>query len=141
MHRIHRSENLLVLALLDLDNFKQINDQYNHIVGDNILRAVATRTSDALREFDLLGRYGGDEFIIAAQVASEQDASQLLKRVHTSITEKPVINGDDKPLYVTVTIGGVTSDPKSSTTAEELMEQADDILVKGKIKQKGRVHI
>lgn len=141
LHRIHRSENTLVLALLDLDHFKQINDQYNHIVGDNILRAVATRTSDALRDFDLLGRYGGDEFIIAAQVSNEQDASQLLKRIHTSITEKPVMNGDKKPLYVTVTIGGVTTDPKTPSSAEELIEKADDILVKGKIKQKGRVHI
>ena len=141
LHRIHRSENTLVLALLDLDNFKLINDKYNHIMGDNILRAVATRTHDALREFDLLGRYGGDEFIIAAQVSGEQDAAQLLKRIHTSITEKPVINGGKEPLFVAVTIGGVTTHPDEPITAEALIEQADEILVKGKVKQKGRVHI
>ncbi|GAA4357753.1 diguanylate cyclase [Kangiella marina] len=141
LHRIHRSDNTLVLALLDLDNFKQINDQYNHIMGDNILRAVATRTSDALREFDLLGRYGGDEFILAAEVSGQRDAAQLLKRVHSSITETPIVDNGKGALSVMVTIGGVTTDPNIPVTAEELIEAADEILIKGKVKQKGRVHI
>ena len=141
LHRIHRSDDTLVLALLDLDDFKYINDKHNHIMGDNILRAVATRTSDALREFDLLGRYGGDEFIIAAQVSDQQDALQLLKRVHNNITQSPIINGEKKAIAVSVTIGGVTADPENPVSAEELIEQADEILIKGKVKQKGRVHI
>jgi len=141
LFRIHRSEDVIVLALLDIDDFKQINDKYNHIMGDNILRTVATRTHDVLREFDLLGRYGGDEFIIAAQVSDQHDALQLLKRIHKNITEEPIIRDNKKTINVSVTIGGITTDPKHSATAEELIELADEILVKGKIKQKGRVHI
>lgn len=141
LQRIHRNNGTLVLALLDLDDFKQINDKYNHIVGDTILRTVAKRAHRELRDFDLLGRYGGDEFILAAQVSDQHDAFQFLKRVHNSITERPIITNDKDAITISVTIGGVTTVPGSTKLAEDLVEQADEILVKGKIKQKGRVHI
>ena len=88
-----------------------------------------------------LGRYGGDEFIIAAQVSDQQDALQLLKRIHKNITEEPIIRHNKETITVSVTIGGITTNLRHSATAEELIELADEILVKGKIKQKGRVHI
>ncbi|PXF63824.1 GGDEF domain-containing protein [Kangiella spongicola] len=141
LQRIHRNNGTLVLALLDLDNFKQINDKYNHIVGDTILRTVAKRAHRELREFDLLGRYGGDEFILAAQVSDHHDALQFLKRVHTSITETPITTNDKKSLKISVTIGGVSTTTGDTKSAEELIEEADEILIKGKVKQKGRVHI
>ncbi|WP_156768949.1 GGDEF domain-containing protein [Kangiella sediminilitoris] len=141
LHRIHRSEDTMVLALIDIDYFKQFNDQHNHLTGDLVLRTVAKRTKDTLREFDLLGRYGGDEFIVAAQVSDEHDAFQLLKRIHNNITQEPIVLQNKAPVSISVTLGGVTTNPQIATTAEELIEQADEILVKGKVKQKGRVHI
>lgn len=141
LHRIHRSEDTMVVALIDIDYFKLFNDQHNHLMGDQVLRTVATRTKDTLREFDLLGRYGGDEFIIAAQVSDEQDAIQLLKRIHKNITQEPIALQKKGTASISVTIGGVTTDPQIAATAEELIEQADEILIKGKVKQKGRVHI
>lgn len=141
LQRIHRNGDSLVLALLDLDDFKAINDSYNHTVGDSILRTVASRAHKELREFDLLGRYGGDEFILAAQVSDQHDALQFLKRIHKGITQEPVFGCSEEGIRISVTIGGITTDPNTPKTAEELIEQADEILVKGKVKQKGRVHI
>lgn len=141
LQRIHRNNSTLVLALLDLDDFKQINDKYNHIVGDTILRTVARRAHRELREFDLLGRYGGDEFILAAQVSDQHDAFQFLKRVHSSITETPIMTNDKLEITISITIGGVSTTTGYTKSAEELIEEADEILVQGKIKQKGRVHI
>ncbi|NVK22450.1 MAG: diguanylate cyclase [Kangiellaceae bacterium] len=141
LHRIRRTNDSLVVALLDIDNFKQFNDQHSHIVGDQVLQAVAERTRLTLREFDLLGRYGGDEFCIAAEVADQTLAISLLKRLQLNITQEPVIDKEGKPHKINVTIGAFIATPEQQVTAQELIEKADDILVKGKINQKGKVHI
>ena len=141
LHRIRRTQDSIVVALLDIDNFKQFNDQHNHIVGDNVLKAVAERARRTLREFDLLGRYGGDEFCIAAEVADQAFAVNLLKRLQKNITDKPVVDKDGNKHQIEVTIGAHIATPEQQVTAQRLIEIADGILVKGKVQQKGKVHI
>ena len=141
IHRIHRTGQSIVVALIDIDNFKQINDAHNHLVGDQVLQEVVNRTRDSLRDFDLLGRYGGDEFIVAAEVSDKKDATQLLKRIHKNITSHAVIDKNDKAIEVSITIGAVVAEASDLVTALQMIEEADDILVSGKVKQKGHIHI
>ncbi|AUD79503.1 GGDEF domain-containing protein [Kangiella profundi] len=141
IHRIHRTGQSIVVALIDIDNFKQINDAHNHLVGDQVLQAVVNRTRASLRDFDLLGRYGGDEFIVAAEVSDKKDATQLLKRIHKNITSHAVIDKNNKAIEVSITIGAVVAEASDLVTALQMIEEADDILVSGKVKQKGHIHI
>ncbi|ACV27485.1 GGDEF domain-containing protein [Kangiella koreensis] len=141
IHRIHRTGLSIVVALIDIDNFKQINDEYNHLAGDKVLQEVVNRTRTSLRDFDLLGRYGGDEFIFAAEVSDKKDASQLLKRIHRNITSHPVIDKNDEAIAISITIGAVVAEASDLVTALQMIEEADQILVSGKVKQKGHVHI
>lgn len=141
IHRIHRTGQSIVVALIDIDNFKQINDEYNHLVGDQVLQEVVNRTRASLRDFDLLGRYGGDEFIVAAEVSDKKDALQLLKRIHKSIIEKSVTDKKGNEIAISITIGGYVAEASDLVTALQMIEQADDILVRGKVKQKGHIHI
>ena len=139
--RSQRQKEPLMVALLDIDNFKQLNDQNSHIAGDIVLKEVVKRSRGQLREFDLLGRYGGDEFCIAASVANTADAMQLLKRVQQKITNESIIVSKELELDVTVTIGAYVAEPSSDFHPEMLIAEADQILVKGKINQKGKIHI
>lgn len=141
IHRIHRTGQSIVVALIDIDNFKQINDAHNHLIGDQVLQEVVIRTRASLRDFDLLGRYGGDEFIIAAEVSDKKDATQLLKRIHKNITSQPVMDKNEEPIEVSITIGAMVAEASDLVTALQMIEQADDILVRGKVKQKGHIHI
>lgn len=141
IHRIHRTGQSIVVALIDIDNFKHINDTHNHLVGDKVLQEVVNRTRASLRDFDLLGRYGGDEFIVAAEVSDKKDATQLLKRIHRNISSHPVIDKNDESIAISITIGAVVAEASDLVTALQMIEEADQILVSGKVKQKGHVHI
>ncbi|MDX1475489.1 MAG: diguanylate cyclase [Reinekea sp.] len=141
IHRIHRTGNSIVVAVLDIDHFKKINDEYNHLVGDIVLKAVVDRTRESLRDFDLLGRYGGDEFIVAAEVSDKTDATRLLKRIHQSITDKAVSTQDGQLVQVSITMGAFVAQASDMVTALQMIEEADQILVKGKVKQKGHIHV
>ncbi len=141
IHRIHRTGNTIVVALIDIDNFKEVNDNHNHLIGDKVLQEVVNRTRASLRDFDLLGRYGGDEFVVAAEVSDKKDAIQLLKRIYSSIVEKPVRDKKGEPIEINITIGAFVAESSDMMTAAKMIEEADEILVKGKIKQKGHIHI
>ena len=124
--------------IIDLDNFKLINDNYGHSMGDAILVDFAKRLKDAVGDKGLVGRYGGDEFIIITPNIAEYDD------VHSYITH--LFYGDKAPLrswysignlktFMTGTIGSA-SYPNNATTFEELFINADKALYRGK--QKGR---
>ncbi len=139
--RSQRLKQPLLVALLDIDNFKDINDSQTHVGGDQVLREVVQRIRNELREFDLLARYGGDEFCLAAIVADTQDAVRLLKRVQTQVESSPINLNGGAQISASVTIGAYVSVPDTNLSPEALIAQADQILIKGKVKQKGKIHI
>jgi diguanylate cyclase (GGDEF)-like protein len=94
----------LSIIMFDIDYFKQINDTYGHLVGDLVLQRVAQVVCAEIRSVDLVGRYGGDEFVILLPQTSAQEALSLADRIHASVAAIRLENDND-PVILTVSIG------------------------------------
>jgi diguanylate cyclase (GGDEF)-like protein len=102
--RAQRLKHDLVFLMLDFDEFKQINDTYGHMIGDVVMKAIADRCGKLVRNIDLVGRFGGDEFIILLVETTAQDASRVAARICNSISAM-TIETEVGPLKMTVSIG------------------------------------
>jgi diguanylate cyclase (GGDEF)-like protein len=131
--RARKTGQPLVVTMADLDHFKAVNDSHGHLVGDKVLKEVAGRIKAALREFDLVGRYGGEEFVILLENTSPHTAHQIAERVRLRINSQPVhISGQS--LQITISQGlAVCSNADDS---QSLLKRADEAMYKAK--QAGR---
>ena len=124
--RCRRDGGKLAVLFLDLDRFKSINDTLGHEAGDRLLRAVADRLRDCVREEDTIARVGGDEFVLLAAGIGDADARTLAEKVLRSITSEPFsIRGAS--LHVTASIG-VSMYPEHGTEPGRLVRSADDAM-------------
>jgi diguanylate cyclase (GGDEF)-like protein len=104
--RVNRGGASLSMLLIDLDDFKRLNDRLGHAAGDELLVHVARTMSDAMRENDLLARYGGEEFVVLASGTNLLGAYRLAEKLRTTVAEQSLILGDSlRPTRVTVSIG------------------------------------
>jgi diguanylate cyclase (GGDEF)-like protein len=118
------------LLLIDVDHFKSVNDTYGHQVGDAVLTDIATRLRDAVRGYDTVARWGGEEFtVLAPALADERSLRAICEALARSIGELPIAVGERR-LEATVSIGAVLADP--SSTHEEVVDQADRALYAAK---------
>ncbi len=133
--RAERLETPLSVVLADLDGFKEVNDEHGHAVGDAVLRAFAEVLRDTLRESDLAGRWGGEEFLLLLPGADEEGAAQLAERVRIGLAARriPSVPG----LRVTASFG--VAEYKGEATTEQLVAVADDALYRAKRGGKDRV--
>ncbi len=99
-----RYRPLLAILMFDIDNFKKINDTFGHAIGDQVLIGLTRIICDQLRSADVIGRYGGDEFVILLPQSSVQDALSLANRIHNSLAVTR-IETEKGPLAVTISIG------------------------------------
>lgn len=127
------------VLLFDLDHFKKINDTYGHLAGDEVLREVARRTQAVLREPDVFGRYGGEEFILILPQTDAEGARAAAERIRFEIAADSVTSGDDK-ITVTASIG-VSEFVPGVTTAEAVVAQADTALYASKHAGRNRVTV
>jgi diguanylate cyclase (GGDEF)-like protein len=117
-----RDQGLAVL-FVDLDRFKQINDQFGHSVGDNVLVAVAGRLKEVLCSVDVVARLGGDEFIVLIEGARAEDAAPgIASRIMDTLNETLMVNGHAMTVGASI---GISQFPDDSGTAEELLLHAD----------------
>jgi len=127
------------VLLLDIDHFKKINDTYGHAAGDEILVTFAKRICGALRDFDMVARFGGEEFVVVMPDAHPEIGVAVGERLRKAIGEEPfTISNCEAPIPVTVSVGAATaSDPLE--TAEELMARADTGLYQAKAEGRDQV--
>jgi diguanylate cyclase (GGDEF)-like protein len=123
---------------MDIDHFKPINDTYGHISGDVVLREVASRLKAALRPYDSIGRYGGEEFLIILSEWESEDPAAQVNRLREAISGEPILAAG-KEIRVTASFGVCTAEKASHIKAAELIKQADDALYRAKDGGRNRV--
>jgi diguanylate cyclase (GGDEF)-like protein len=136
LSRTDRDNLHLSISMLDLDHFKKINDTYGHLAGDAVLRESMNRVEDAIRKYDTIGRFGGEEFIVVLPGAKQQDAFMIAERIRLKINEKNAII-DELSIPFTISQGLATCNGKS--TVDELIAKADEALYRAKENGRNRV--
>jgi diguanylate cyclase (GGDEF)-like protein len=135
--RSHRYKRELSVFLLDADHFKDINDNHGHETGDRVLRILAETCRQSLRQLDVLGRYGGEEFVVLLPETSSSLAQEAAERLRKQIEELrlPASAGD---IRITVSIGVATAGETTESVAA-LINQADRALYEAKRGGRNRV--
>ena len=139
-HEIARAERLgapLTLVLADLDDFKAVNDRHGHTVGDDVLREFASVLLATVREADLAGRWGGEEFVLLLPGTDASGGANLADRVRTAIAERAFLGRDGEVVAVTCSFGVAQLAPGAD--ARELFAAADRALYRAKRDGKNRV--
>lgn len=133
-----RHDAALSLLMLDLDYFKKINDTHGHLAGDTVLAAIASQLSRAVRNEDVVARYGGEEMAIVLRAINIENAVHMADRLRR-LVEQTVIPFEGKELRVTVSVGcaGYPSTPVK--TPEQLIDAADKALYRAKHAGRNRV--
>jgi diguanylate cyclase (GGDEF)-like protein len=133
--RAVRTRTQLAVALLDIDRFKVINDTYGHLTGDEVLKEIAHTLMTMLREYDLAGRFGGEEFALLLPQTRAVDAFRIAERIRSAISGLCIIapgaTGGER-VHVTVSIGVAALDSGSKREYTELMAAADAALYRAK---------
>jgi len=129
--RATRYHRLLSLIMLDLDGFKEINDRFGHLIGNAALKHVAELLRKFVRETDVVGRYGGDEFMILLPETPKHMAEGLAKDIRALISTTPLDLQEHGLLPLTTSLG-MASFPRDARTADSLMEEADGAMYEAK---------
>jgi diguanylate cyclase (GGDEF)-like protein len=144
--RAVRTRTPLAVALIDIDHFKAVNDSYGHLAGDRALRTVARALAIPLREYDLVGRFGGEEFALLLPQTKALDACRIAERIRTHIGSMPITVSDDadaEPVRLSISIGvaalGARWDSTSGAQLTELLAAADGALYQAKRKGRNQV--
>ncbi len=123
--------------MIDIDHFKRYNDTYGHLVGDAILREISRVIKDNLRQIDLIGRYGGEEFSIILTQTDKGGAKFVAERIRQAVENK-LIKVYDEDLKATVSIG-VAVFPDDAKEMQDLIEKSDEALYKAKESGRNRI--
>jgi diguanylate cyclase (GGDEF)-like protein len=126
-----RHRRPLSLLLLDLDHFKRLNDEHGHGFGDAALRRVASLCQESLRETDIFGRYGGEEFAITLPETGQASARIVAERIRQKVTAQGLTTPNGNLLHCSVSIG-LTAQHPSHSGLGELIEEADQAMYQAK---------
>ena len=140
LERSRRANVPLVLLMVDIDRFKSINDSYGHAAGDEVLQEVARRWSANIRPYDVLSRFGGEEFVVCAAGLDMEVPLEYAERLRTVIATRPAETTFGS-IPVTVSIGMTVADPNRKPSLEVLLHRADAALYLAKSKGRNRVEV
>ncbi|MBV1932506.1 MAG: GGDEF domain-containing protein [Porticoccaceae bacterium] len=132
-----RKKSPFAIAFLDLDNFKQVNDQLGHAMGDILLQEIGKTLNTIRRKSDMIGRYGGDEFVILLPETDLSGAEYFTDKIHQAV--KHIALPEQGSIKISVSIGVITRRQDNQyMTLEGLIDQADEALYMAKSEGKGR---
>ncbi|HKK48850.1 MAG TPA: diguanylate cyclase [Alkalispirochaeta sp.] len=138
-HDPQNAGSIHTIAMVDLDHFKSINDTYGHTAGDEVIKQVAQLIRQALRADDILGRYGGEEFVIVLPHTTADSAARIMERIRHSCENIDMCNFTGT---VTVSTGVATTDPENPTEPlNAVIDRADRALYRAKESGRNRVEV
>jgi diguanylate cyclase (GGDEF)-like protein len=138
--RAWRQSSPLGVVMVDLDNFKHINDNHGHLAGDVMLREAARRMQNGVRQYDSVGRYGGEEFLILLPNCGEVEAYSQAERLRKQLCQAEA-RIDDTLLRITASFGVTAALPGEPWTPEGLLRKADEALYIAKKSGRNRVEL
>lgn len=134
-----RSGLPLTAMILDIDHFKSINDRFGHLSGDEAIRTVATKMRETLRRQDVIGRMGGEEFLIVLPATGIKAAREIAERLRAGIEATGATAVDGRPVHITVSVGISEFDPQAGIGIETLIRRADEAMYQAKTQGRNRV--
>ena len=143
IERYHRREITFAIAILDIDYFKKIkSDKFGHLAGDYILKEFTLIIAENLRDYDLVGRFGGEEFIIIIYDSDKAEAEVMIKRIMEIISEKPFTYEKNRIKFTfSAGISSIDEFPNKSIRTEEIISLADKRLYEAKDNGRNRIEI
>ncbi len=138
--RVQRYHHVLSLLMLDIDNFKHVNDTYGHLVGDMVLKEIAATIQKTIRHVDIPARYGGEEFTIILPETAALNAVTIAERLRKKISEIEVKVDDNTIIRPTVSIG-IAEYPNAADDIKDLIDWADKALYVSKENGKNCIHL
>ena len=127
--RSQREKRPVGLLLADIDHFKKINDTYGHLAGDHVLQTVATRLKSAMRAYDTVGRYGGEEFLIVSPGCDEKAILRRAENLRRTIASEPIITQEGS-ISVSLSLGAAVA--VTEVPQDQLIKAADEALYRAK---------
>jgi diguanylate cyclase (GGDEF)-like protein len=130
--RAHAEKQSLSLIMLDVDHFKQYNDSYGHLVGDEVLTTLCAAIKQHIKNTDIVGRWGGEEFVIALPNTSADQAQQVAQRVRETMLRITIRLDDQQTIPAPTISQGLAIFPQEADSLIELIHQADGRLYMAK---------
>lgn len=141
LNKVQRNIQELTVLLIDLDNFKKINDAYGHSSGDQVLKEVSRRIQEAARSYDCLIRWGGEEFLLICPYLQKENAIELANRTLFLISGQAFNISEEEEIQATISIGVATLARGETITSLELIQQAESALKKSKTNGRNQFQI
>lgn len=138
--RAYRYNHPISVIMLDIDLFKKVNDVYGHLIGDQVLQQIANRCRSILRGSDIIGRYGGEEFLILLPETMVGQAQRIANRIRLLILDHPIVT-DRGEISVTVSMGISSMEGECDSKLEWVVDQADQALLQAKESGRNKVVI
>ena len=139
MARVERENGSLTLALIDLDHFKRLNDTHGHLVGDDVLKAVAGFFLENLRTTDAVFRIGGEEFLVIMSANKVCEAQARLQKLCSDLSATPLLTR--KGNHQITLSAGLSRAPQQGKTLDELIHKADAALYAAKHGGRNQIHV
>jgi diguanylate cyclase (GGDEF)-like protein/PAS domain S-box-containing protein len=140
LFRVSRYDRPLSVVLFDIDHFKRVNDTHGHAAGDRVLREIARRCRFMIRGSDLIGRWGGEEFVVMAPETALDGGQALGERLRQAIADEPVRLESGERVAVTISVG-VAGYEAGDTDLESIVRRADAALYRAKAEGRNRVEL
>jgi two-component system chemotaxis response regulator CheY len=140
LSRAQRENQPVSLVMMDLDHFKEVNDQHGHLFGDQTLCLIANIISNHKRDYDKAGRWGGEEFLVVLPGATIEEACQVAERLREEIASAKIQLPGGGTLSVHASFGVSSSSPSDELTLDNLILQADEALYCAKRDGRNRVY-
>lgn len=136
LSKVKLLQHIFIMAVVDIDHFKSINDNFGHLTGDDVLKQAAKLIKDMLRESDFIARYGGEEFVLIFEQKSIIDAEKLLDRIRQKV-ERTILKIKGKEIQLTISVGFTLIDQQD--TKESAFSRADKALYQAKANGRNQI--